>query len=120
MTLKLKILYCCTVCKLKNILYYYKEMELEVVYFLQRLHQLQSLCSSRNSDLPNALLFIPGADGRNNKGSSKVLKYLFFGSVGKDLDDGFLEGKYDSLEEMVLLIQDTSVSVFYRYVSLDF
>ena len=51
------------------------------VGFLNRLRCLQRLCDSRNG-LPHGLLFVNGADGKNNKGAHCVMKYLFFGAVG--------------------------------------
>jgi hypothetical protein len=95
------------------------EMKFERKYFLHRLRNLQSLCSESKSDqqqLPSSLLFIPGTDGRHNKGSISLLKYLFQGSIGKDISEGYLDGQYECLEEIVLLIQASSVSVFWRFV----
>eukprot|EP01041_Mallomonas_annulata_P000798 gene798-1550_t len=89
--------------------------ELSVTFFLHRLRQLQQYCSCTNRNFPHALLFIPGPDGRHNKGSNVFLKYLFLGSVGKDLLDGFLETKYEALEETILLVQESSISVFYSH-----
>lgn len=85
------------------------------VGFLNRLKCLQRLCDpTRDKDAPCALLFISGPDGKSNKGSISGLKYLFFGAVGKDLyDESNLEA-IESLDEMVLLIQHTSVSVMWR------
>ena len=85
-------------------------------YFLYRLKSLQSLCSlSSNDSFPNSLLFLPGPDGRHNKGSLFILKYLFQGSIGKDLYDGYLDDHYEALEEIILLIQASSISIFWRY-----
>jgi len=83
--------------------------------FLNRLHALQSICdSSQDVDAPCALLIVSGADGKNNKGALSVLKYLFFGAVGKELyDDSGFEAM-DDLDELVLLIQHTAVSVLWR------
>lgn len=89
---------------------------LNINYFLHRLKSLQCLCSSNNEQLPNSLLFIPGPDGRHNKGSINILKYLFQGSVSKDLYEGYLDDKYESLEEIVLIIQSSSVSIFWRFI----
>jgi len=44
-----------------------------------------------------------------------ILKYLFDGAVGKDLLEGLLSESMESLEEMVLLVQETSVSVIYTH-----
>jgi hypothetical protein len=56
-------------------------------------------------------LVIAGQDGRHNKGSMQIIKYLFTGSVSKELLDGNLDISHDCLEEIVLLIQETSISV---------
>ena len=85
--------------------------ELKVGAFLHRLGALQRLCAVRRPDDPSALLVIPGLDGRNNKESATLLKYLFGGVVGRELLNN--SGIDDALEEMVLLIQETSVSVVY-------
>jgi hypothetical protein len=62
--------------------------------FLNRLNALQRLCSDYDPNYPSALLFVPGQDGRGNKGSITVLKYLLRGSVGKELFDETLEQVY--------------------------
>ena len=98
-------------------------MKFERKYFLHRLKNLQSLCSESTSDqqqLPSSLLFIPGTDGRHNKGSISILKYLFQGSIGKDISEGYLDDEYECLEEIVLLIQASSVSIFWRFVVIYF
>jgi hypothetical protein len=57
---------------------------------------------------------VPGIDGRNNKGSAAVLKYLLMGSIGKDLVDASLDGAVEeALSEIVVLILESSVSVFW-------
>jgi len=81
--------------------------------FESRLQSLQRLCSSKDDQYPAGLLFIPGVDGKSNKGSATILKYLFEGAVNNDLLDGTLSDKLEALEELVLLIQETSVSVVY-------
>jgi hypothetical protein len=89
--------------------------------FLQRLKRLQCLCSASTARSPNAgvaaLVFIPGPDGRHNKGSFSILKYLFQGSVGKDIFEGTFDEPFECLEEIVLVVQELSVSVFLRYDS---
>lgn len=85
-------------------------------HFLHRLKSLQSLCSSENPKYPDALVFIPGIDGRQNKGSQIILKYLFQGSVGRELYEGILDTQFEALEEIVLVIQESSVSVFWRLI----
>lgn len=88
------------------------------IFFLNRLRSLQWLCSDTDEGYPKALLFVPGQDGRNNPGSMNVLKYLFKGSVGKDLFDDTLESEWEALEDIVFLIKETSVSIIYRYTSI--
>ena len=85
--------------------------------FLNRLSALQRLCSDHDSNFPKALLFIPGQDGRTNKGSITVLKYLLRGAVSKDLFDETIESQFEPLEEMVLLVKHSSLSVIWRYCS---
>ena len=76
-----------------------------------RIKTLQKeLRSSRNED-PTALLIVPGLDGRNNKESMTLLKFIFFGSVAMDLFKNSLVE--DALEEMVLLVQENSISIIY-------
>ena len=87
--------------------------------FLHRLSNLQALCSSSSLELPNALVFVPGVDGKQNRGSLMIMKYLFQGSVGKDLYEASLDGSLDSLEESVLLIQESSVSIFWNRAAKD-
>lgn len=85
--------------------------ELKICSFIHRIETLQKLCLGINEGDPTALLIIPGIDSRNNKESMTLLKYLFNGSVGRELNDNSMVE--DSLEEMVFLIQETSVSVIY-------
>jgi hypothetical protein len=87
---------------------------IEKINFLNRLSALQNLCSDHDNYYPSCLLFIPGSDGRYNKGSILLLKYLFMGAIGKDLFDDTLDASYDALEEIVILIKQTSVSIIYR------
>lgn len=82
--------------------------------FLNRLGALQRMCSDHDKNFPSALLFVPGQDGRNNKGSITVLKYLFCGSVLKDLFDETVESAFEPLEEIVFLVKATSLSVIWR------
>ena len=82
--------------------------------FLNRLSALQRLCSDHDSNYPSALLFIAGPDGRNNKGSISVLKYLLRGSVSRELFDETMDEEYECLEELVLLVKPTSLTVIWR------
>ena len=45
-----------------------------------------------------------------------IMKYLFQGSTGKDLFDGLLEDELEVLEEIILVIQETAVSIFCGYI----
>eukprot|EP00981_Chlorochromonas_danica_P013611 scaffold6578_cov291-Ochromonas_danica.AAC.1 len=54
---------------------------------------------------PKALLFI----------DILHLKYLFQGAVGKDLLDDTLSEDLESLDDIVLLVKESSVSIIYRY-----
>jgi hypothetical protein len=72
---------------------------------------------------PTALLFVCGQDGRFNKGSMSVLKYLFRGGVGRDLFEGgdtFNDPNDEPLEELVLFIKRNSVSIICRSYSACF
>ena len=50
-----------------------------------------------------------------NKGSISIIKYLFLGSVAKDLYDETLDAQFEPLEEIVILVKRSSVSVLWRY-----
>eukprot|EP01032_Pedospumella_encystans_P011063 gene11063-12896_t len=73
------------------------------------------MCSDHDKNFPSGLLFVPGQDGRNNKGSVTVLKYLFCGSVLKDLFDETVESAFEPLEEIVFLVKATSLSVIWSH-----
>ena len=79
-----------------------------------RLRALQRLCSNENTNYPQGILVVPGPDGRNNKFAIQILKYLFLTSLGKDLLDALIDTQYECLEEIVLLIQENSVSVIWN------
>jgi hypothetical protein len=87
--------------------------KLEVQFLRHRLRILQSQCSAKNPDKPDAIICIAGLDGGNNQGSLSVLKYLLLGANGKDLIDPSLDSDEDYLEELVMLVQEHSVSVFW-------
>ncbi len=87
--------------------------------FLNRLSALQRLCSDTDPDFPKALLFVPGQDGRYNKGSITLIKYLFRGCVAKELFDETLESQYEPLEDMVVLVQSNSLSLILRSSTYD-
>lgn len=84
--------------------------------FFRRLNELQSLCSSVESNI-YALLVICGSDGKNNRGARNLLKYLFCGAVGKELYDDSGEGEVEDMEDVVLLIQQSSLSIMWRLVT---
>jgi hypothetical protein len=87
--------------------------EAHINIFLQRLTALQRLCSYSDPNYPTALLFVSGQDGRYNKGTISILNYLFHpDACGKELVlDGVLRAGRECLEDMVLLVQQSSVSV---------
>lgn len=87
---------------------------LEKIYFVNRLAALQGLCSESDETFPKALLFIPGPDGRNNVGSITTLKYLFFGATGKELFDDALDDEYAVLEDIIVLVKQSSLTIVYR------
>lgn len=87
---------------------------LEKIYFVNRLSALQVLCSESDETFPKALLFIPGPDGRNNIGSITTLKYLFFGATGNELFDDALDDIYAVLEDIIVLVKQSSLTVVYR------
>ena len=85
--------------------------EIKNICFLNRLACLQRLCSGTDSKFPVGLLCICGQDGRNNKGSLAIMKYLLLESVGKDLIEGTVDVENEDLEDLIILIQQNSVSV---------
>lgn len=90
------------------------ENYIERANFLNRLSALQRLCSDHDENFPSALLFVPGQDGRNNKGSITILKYLFRGSVSRELFDETIESAFEPLEEIVFLVKQSSLTVIWR------
>lgn len=42
-----------------------------------------------------------------------ILKYLFQGSVGRDIYEASLDEELDCLEEIILVIKESSVSIFW-------
>lgn len=86
--------------------------ELKSCSHLHRFQTLQKLCIVDNVGDPTALLIIPSIDGRNNKESMTLLQFLFAGTVGWGLLDN--RPINEALEEIVLLIQENSVSVIYN------
>ena len=79
--------------------------------FLNRFKALQNLISSDDPNFPQAILLIPGLDGRNNKEATKTVKYLLEGAHGEDLYKGGFDE--DSLDDVVILIQESKLSIFY-------
>ncbi len=84
--------------------------------FIRRLQSLQMLCSSPGdgSTSPECLVFVPGLDGKGNKGSLMIMKYLFQGACGKELYDGILDDDFEPIEEIILVVQFNCVSIFCR------
>ena len=84
--------------------------------FFQRIQSLQNLCkvrgnnSTKKDDLnqPDGILFIFGQDAskKNNKFLHFILRYLF-------IDSQFNDNDYEELNELVLLIQNNSVSIIW-------
>ena len=86
--------------------------EIRVISFTHRLLSLQNLCKSgANDGSPSAILIIPGVDGRHNREAITFLKYLFGNIVGRELLDNSTSD--DKLDEIVLLIKESSVSIIY-------
>lgn len=83
----------------------------EQLAFLNRLRSLQWMCSESDKSSPKVLLFVPGADGRHNSGSTSAIKYLFSNAVGKSLFDDNFDGDYEILEDLVVLIKEFSVTI---------
>ena len=83
------------------------------------MQRLQRLCAEAGNDaeLPGAVLFISGQDGRNNAGSNNAVKFLFqrCGALELQRDDGIVDN--DALEEIVVLITHSRVCIFYPYVA---
>lgn len=90
------------------------ENYIERTNFLNRLSALQRLCSDNDKNFPSGLLFVPGPDGRNNKGSITALKYLFRGSVSKELFDETIDSAFEALEEVVFLVKQSTLTVVWR------
>ena len=85
---------------------------------LNRLRSLQWLCSDSDTNCPKGILVMPGPDGRFNPGSIHIIKYLFQGSIGRELQDDVLKEEMEDLEDIVLLIKERIVSIMYRCVKL--
>lgn len=85
--------------------------QFEQLAFLNRLRSLQWMCSDTDKISPKALLFVPGADGRHNSGSTYAIKYLFSNAVGKNLFDENFDGAFEILEDLVVLVKEFSVSI---------
>jgi len=72
-----------------------------------RLRRLQALCKELDLD---ALLLVPGLDGKNNIGSNQAVSYLLEGRCGRDvLDTSRLSGPS---EEVVLLVGAAAVGMY--------
>ncbi|RHY27070.1 hypothetical protein DYB32_008992 [Aphanomyces invadans] len=80
----------------------------------QRLQQLQDLCIPDDERGFHALLLVGGADGLYSPGSQAALKYLFLGKSGQDLlGEQVIPQQYEALEDIVIVLTRTSVSIFY-------
>lgn len=87
---------------------------MNIANFTNRLSAVQKLCSDTDPNFPRALLFVPGQDGRYNRGSITLLKYLFKGCVSTELFDETLGSEDEILEDMVILVRESSLSVVWR------
>lgn len=92
---------------------------IEICQLRNRLSSLQRLCSNDDKDYPQALLFIAGQDGRSNKGTMNVLKYLLRGSVGKELMDDTLDAEFEVIEDVIFMVQSDSLSVIWSHEMKD-
>ncbi|ETV95746.1 hypothetical protein H310_10818 [Aphanomyces invadans] len=80
----------------------------------QRLQQLQDLCIPDDERGFDAVLLVGGADGLYSPGSQAALKYLFLGKSGQDLlGEQVIPQQYEALEDIVIVLTRTSVSIFY-------
>lgn len=90
---------------------------LHAIFYWNRLKLLQSISTSftqGDEEIKlDALVFIPGPDGRNNSMAIRVLKYLFKGAIGADLFDDTLDNYYEALEDIILIIEEHSVRIIY-------
>ena len=82
--------------------------------FLNRLKALQRLCSDTDPEFPKALLFVAGQDGRCNRGSITLIKYLFRGCVSKELFDETLDADLEPLEDLIVLVKSNSLALILR------
>jgi len=72
-----------------------------------RLRIIQDLCQSLELD---AILAVPGVDGRRNDGAGPLINYLFFGACGSELNVS--STKYEEMDDILLAIAPDSVSLF--------
>ncbi|RHZ34254.1 hypothetical protein DYB37_013937, partial [Aphanomyces astaci] len=83
----------------------------------QRLQRLQALCGNKHHDGRGgyeAMLIVGGADGLYSHGSQAALKFLFLGKSGQELlGEQVIPQQYEALEDVVVLITRTAVSIFY-------
>lgn len=83
-----------------------------------RLRFVQHLCrvSGDSTDTaPDAILCLPGADGRYAPGATSLLKYLLLGSSGASLvgAHGGVDPAHEALEDCVLVVSCDRVAVFH-------
>jgi hypothetical protein len=77
-----------------------------------RLRKLQQVVAAADYD---ALLIIGGQDSEYNRGSQALIKYLLTGGSGSDLlGDIYLPTVDEAFEDCVLVIQESSVEIFYN------
>ncbi|CAM9504300.1 unnamed protein product, partial [Chrysoparadoxa australica] len=88
-----------------------------------RLKQLQQLCkdgrhgatkTGAEEAQPDALLFIPGIDGRFNPGSQLAIKWLMLGATGRyELSNKELNEEHAALEDCALVVTRHGSSILY-------
>eukprot|EP00657_Telonema_sp_P-1_P005529 TRINITY_DN2295_c0_g1_i2.p1 TRINITY_DN2295_c0_g1~~TRINITY_DN2295_c0_g1_i2.p1 ORF type:complete len:239 (+),score=47.86 TRINITY_DN2295_c0_g1_i2:180-896(+) len=73
-----------------------------------RVRMVQDLCSSLELD---AIVVIPGVDGRRNDGAGPLINFLFFGTSGSELTR-VSSTQHEQMDDMLLTITPTSVHMF--------
>ena len=78
-----------------------------------RLRSLQTLLMDPSCQY-TALVIIGGVDGKDNMGSTQLLKYLFCGHSGQQLrGNQVISSKLEALEDTILFITKNAVSIYY-------
>ncbi|OWZ09300.1 hypothetical protein PHMEG_00018020 [Phytophthora megakarya] len=80
---------------------------------VDRLHRIQTLCSSSDTKL-DGILIAGGVDSCHSQASQAALKYLFLGSSGQELlGEQVISQEHERLEDVILFICPHRVSIFY-------